>query len=194
MSANTIKHFSRQSDGFTVVEVIISLFVSVIIFSIISGLYVMIQNSYSSTDTRSEIVQNGRVILDRLVREIRQAQAISTALPGSPTSSTPTEIQFQDGHDLSTIKYIRYYLNGTNLNRQIIVYYFASDPDTYVLKDATEYITHNPPTRAILEDKVVGEYVFNIDFWGGKLINIDLYLSKNFQTSTISTAVFGRNL
>jgi len=45
-----------------------------------------------------------------------------------------------------------------------------------------------------LEDRVVGEYVDDIEFWGDKLININLYLLKNEEMQIINTAIYGRNL
>ena len=188
---------SRQKNGFTLVELVIALTISILIFLIVVSAYDFNQRLYSDIDTRSELVQNGRVIIDRLVREIRQAQKMVTNLPAdtSDPDNLPDEIMFQDGHDISTIKYLRYYLDGSDLKRQIIAYYFTSDPDNYVYWDATDKdVPHGPPTMVILEDRVVGEYVDDIEFWGNKLIHINLYLYKNNRSETINTSVYGRNL
>ena len=37
-------------------------------------------------------------------------------------------------------------------------------------------------------------FVYDIEFWGDKLININLYLIKGAETEIINTAVYGRNL
>ena len=186
-----------QKNGFTLVELVIALTISILIFLIVVYSYDFNQKLYSDIDTRSELIQNGRVIIDRLVREVRQAQKMVTNLPPNTSnpSSLPDEIIFQDGHDNSVIKYVRYYLDGSDLKRQVIAYYFNSDPDNYVYWDATDKdAPHGPPTMTILEDRVIGEYVDDIEFWGSKLINVNLYLYKNNRSEIINTSVYGRNL
>lgn len=180
----------------SLVEVIIALGVGSLIFLLVSGIYVLSQKIYLSTDAKAEISQNGRVIIDRLVREIRQSQKIITTMPIIADDTAPNEIKFQDGHDLTEIKYIRYYQDSDhNLNRQIIVYYFPAAPTAYVHIDATTpEEPHSPPTEMIVEDRLIGEFVDDIEFYGNRLININLYLSKNSEQAIISTAVFGRNL
>jgi type II secretory pathway component PulJ len=193
----------KSTDGFTIIEVVISLAIATLIFLLVTSLYILIQKTYQETDAKAEITQNGRVILDRMVRELRQTPDIITELPATidASSTPPTEIMFQNGHNTSTdststIEYIRYFLDGTNIERQIIVYYFPSEPTYYVHSyDTDKDPPHNPPIQAIMEQKTVGEYAGNIEFWGsGGLININLYLSRNGQSSIISTAVYGRNL
>lgn len=181
--------------AFTLLEVIIVIFISTLIFTTVTGLYIVMEKIYSRADERAEITQNGRVILDRITRELRQSQKISTQLPITPDSGTPNELQFQNGHNPSVIKYIRYYLENNTIRRQEIAYYFPTSPEDYVYKDATDRDPpHDPPIEAILEDKLVGEYIDDIEFWGDKLININLYLSKNNQSIILFTNVFGRNL
>lgn len=190
-----MRTISHNQKGFTLVEIIISISISALIFVLLSQVYLLAQNTYLETDARAEITQNGRVILDRMIREIRQTPDIITAIPTAATEPIPTEIMFQDGHDMSQIRYIRYFLDGTDIKRQVIVYYFASDPNYFVHSyDTDEPEPHNPPIQQILEEKVVGEFVSDIEFYGGQLLNINLYLSKNMQTSIISTSVYGRNL
>ena len=186
---------TRNKQGMTLIEVVIALAIGSLIFVLVTSIYLLSQNIYRSTDAKAEISQNGRVILDRIVREIRQSQRIITVLPTVAGDSAPDEVTFQDGHDMSEIKYLRYYMDSSHhLNRQVIAYYFAAYPDIYVNIDATEETTHNPPTQIILEDRLIGEYVDDIEFYGNRLININLYLSKNGESAIMSTAVFGRNL
>lgn len=187
----------KEKSGFTLTEIIISLSVVLLIFILVTSIYTLNQKTYGKTDAKAEIVQNGRVIIDRMVREIRQTPDIITQLPASNANpnQTPSEIMFQNGHDAVDIRYIRYYLDGTNIKRQIVVYYFPNQPDYYVrVYDTDKDAPHGPPTEQILEEKIVGEYVDDIEFWGNNLINISLNLSRNEQSAIITTAVYGRNL
>jgi prepilin-type N-terminal cleavage/methylation domain-containing protein len=179
--------------GFTLTELIIAIFITGLIFSLTSGYYILLKNIYQKADNRAEIVQNGRVMLDRMVREIRQSPKISTSLPNDPALNPPNELQFQDGHETSEIRYIRYYQENSNLKRQVIVYYFGDNPSGYVYQNAIDQ-NQNPPIQDIVDDKLIGEYVADIEFWGDKIININLYLTKNDESKIFFTSVFGRNL
>ncbi len=184
-----------KNNGFTIIEIIISLFISALIFILLSQVYLLAQNTYLTTDAKAEITQNGRVIVDRMIREIRQTQDIITQLPADSSGQTPSEIMFQDGHNTSTIQYIRYYLDGTNIKRQIIVYYFADQPDDYVHSfDTAGAPPHNPPIQQIVDERIVGEFVSDIEFYGSPLLYINLYLAKDGRSSVVSTSVYGRNL
>ncbi len=187
-----MKH--NHNHGFSLIEIVIAVSISTVIFLSIAAVFQISEKSYLDTENKAEITQNGRVILDRLSRELRQSEDLVTTLPidNSNPASLAHEIVFQDGHDLSTISYIRYYLNGSNISRQSIVYYFPSDPSDYVFWHNTDK-DGNAPTMKVLEEKVIGEYVDDIEFWGDELISINLYLRKNNQSDTIFTSIYGRN-
>jgi len=199
MIARRRKIFSHKifkGNGFTLLEVMLAVSLSLIIFFSVAYTYEISQNAYFKTDVKAEITQNGRTIIDRLVRELRQTPDIVTNLPinNNDPATLAHEIMFQDGHDTSQIKYIRYYLDTPSLiKKQIIAYSFDDASTTYVFWQATD-INGNPPTIHILENKIIGEYVQDIEFWGENLININLYLNKNNQQEIIYTAVYGRNL
>lgn len=189
-------HHPNQN-GFTLVELIIALSISVLIFVLLTQVYLLAQRTYGETDAKAEITQNGRVILDRMIREIRQTPQIITILPAdtSDPANLPSEIMFQDGHNTAQIQYIRYYLDGHNINRESSVYYFPSEPLYHVHSyDTDKDPPHNPPVKLILDDRVIGEFVDDMEFWGNGLLNINLYLSRNSQNTIINTAVYGRNL
>lgn len=190
-----IKLKTINNKGFSLIEIVIVISISVILFMIVAMVYYISQSTYQKTDTRAEITQNGRVITDRLIRELRQAQIVTTTLPADNSNPTlvPSEIKFQDGHNSSIIAYIRYYLDGQNIKREYSYYYFPSDPSTHVYIYALDQYGV-APLQTITEDKIIGEHVSDLDFWGDGLININLYLIKNTETITLSTSIYGRNL
>ncbi|GAI42549.1 unnamed protein product, partial [marine sediment metagenome] len=113
----------------------------------------------------------------------------------------------QDGHtpfpyeDLgSDYYYIRYYLSISTgeLYRQYRVYCF--DPclscDTYFrwndtkIEDSQVIQTH--PCN--LEEKIIGEYINDLKFWGTSLIEISSTLENRDQRLNLQTKIFGRNL
>ncbi len=192
------KNEIKTKSGFTLIEVVIAVAVSLLVVLMISSSYFVAQRAYVKADSKAEIGQNGRVILDRLARELRQTPEIITTLPADNSNPglTPNEIMFQDGHDISRITYIRYYLSGANLNRQLLVYYFPSAPTAYVPWNAVDPAPpHGPPQMSILEDRLIGEYVSDIEFWGNeKPVYINLNLHKNKDGVILNTSIYGRNL
>jgi len=183
------KNYSQL--GFTLAEMVIAITVSVLIVVTVSSAYTLSQRTYLGGESAAEITQNGRVILERMSREIRQAKEIVTELSTTSTGATST-IEFQDGHDISTIHYIRYFKDGANVKREKIVYNFDETATSVPWNAKDEY--GNPPTPSIEESAIVGEYVNNLEIWGMPVINISLTLEKSGKTVDLKTAIFGRNL
>lgn len=187
-----MKKLLKNNFGFNLLEVIVSISLFIIIVLLINSLFLVSQKSFTSGTNRGELTQNIRVVVDRLSRELRQAAAIATTLPAS--SSTPVnEILFEDGHDISEINYIRYYLNGSDIKREYRFYYYASAPATHVRWNSIDGFG-NSPTASTTEDYIVGQYLSSMQFWGThNLINIKIELLKAGKTSKIETAVNKRN-
>jgi len=77
--------------GFTLVEMMVISCIFLILMSVVYSVFLFQQRAYKSGENSAEIIQNGRVILERITRELRQAKKIINTLPAS-------EIKFQDGH------------------------------------------------------------------------------------------------
>lgn len=178
--------------GFTLTEVLVIISIVAIVIGAISSAYLLSQRAYQQGEIAAEITQNGRVILERLAREIRQAREIVTELADEQADATST-IMFQDGHDMSSIRYIHYFQDSTDLRRRVIVYYFSGDPETYVPWDA---IPPEPQTleTTVLQDQVIGECLNNLQFWGPGIINIFATLEKKSKIINLQTKIYGRNI
>lgn len=190
------KRKPTRQNGFTMLEIIVSLALFVIVIILVSSIYLLAQKSYNKSSDLAELTQNARVCLDRLSRELRQSVNIVTALP--PTDSDPEnppaeEIFFQDGHEISQITYLRYYLDGTNLMREHKAYYFASEPTVYVTYNTTDQYG-NLPDKKILENRIIGEYFSQLKFWDNSgSISIAIELNKGSNNFKIRTSVYPRN-
>jgi prepilin-type N-terminal cleavage/methylation domain-containing protein len=93
------KQYFIKKGGFTFVETLIVVAIFCIIMTAIYSVYLVNQRAYLAGENMAEITQNGRVILERMVRELRQAKNIISDLPDEKTGA-PSEIRFQDGHDI----------------------------------------------------------------------------------------------
>ncbi|MFH0987300.1 MAG: prepilin-type N-terminal cleavage/methylation domain-containing protein [Patescibacteria group bacterium] len=92
---------NKKNRSFTLTETLVSITILVLIIGAISSLYVMNQKAFKEGERNSELNQNGRVVMERIVREIRQTDEIVTPLPDvpdNPASPPPAEILFHDGH------------------------------------------------------------------------------------------------
>jgi len=189
--------YTQKQKGFTLLEVLVSIALFILIMLTAYSMFSIAQNTYNHGGNDIELWQNARASLDRMTREIRQSDEINTNIPevnDDAINPSVSELEFKNGHDISTITYIRYYLDGTNLKRQHIAYYFSNDPSIYVYADIIDEFD-NPPLKLILEDRIIGEYFSNLDFWGSNnLINIYIQLQNKGRDIEAMTAVYGRNL
>ena len=92
------------------------------------------QNVYSFGAGRSEVQQNARVALDRMLRELRTAAQITTA--------TSNDIQFTFVDDSGASVTVEYSLNGTNIQRNQTVPAIGGQPATLTGGVATFTVTY----------------------------------------------------
>lgn len=189
------QHWWQENKSFTLIELIVSIAISIILLISLFGFYFLSQKGYTKGTARAELVQNARIALERMSREIRQAEEIISELPGEDSPATLTsEIKFQDGHVSTPIRYITYSLEDFSLHRKISHYYFSSDPGTWVVWNAQDS-DGNPPTESQDSDQIKAEYIKLLSFFGTeKLINIRLQVSKGKMIVDFRTKVLGRNI
>lgn len=117
----------NNSAGFTLTELLVVISLIVIITSAMSGINLLSQRAYREGEVMTEITQNGRVILERMAREIRQIREIITELPEDNINPSE-EIIFQDGHIPSIIEEDLLQAAGI---KTITLKFDASDQDDY---------------------------------------------------------------
>jgi len=174
--------------GFSVMESLVGVFIITLLLLATYSIFILAQQTQRKVDDRAEAVQNERAIMDRLSRELRQANKMVTVLPAN-------EILFEDGHgnlESNPIQYTRYYLSGTDLYREVRYYYFAASPEIHVRYDETD-AGGNSPSVGISEDRLVGQYINSLTFAGSDTITITVTFNKNNQIVTLSTDVAPRN-
>jgi Tfp pilus assembly protein PilE len=189
----------NSSSGFTLSELLISIvFVSLVLGAVYSS-YILNQKASIEGESAIEILQNGRVILERMTREIRQAKDIVTDLPVVKENAV-SSIEFEDGHNSSYIQYVRYFndIADKTIKREVIGYYYSisGDPNntsTYVLWNAAPPPGENLATTSIENPRIIGEYVSVLKFWGSRVIDIFIELEKGNKKIDFSTKIFGRN-
>ena len=145
------------------------------------------RKAFASLSNRAEIVQNSRIAFERIGRDLKQALLIVTTLPAS-------QIEFQDGHDTSSINYIRYFTQNGGLYREFAYYAFPALPDAHVLFDELDG-QGNLPQKFVLQSELVAEYINILTISAsGNLLNIDLGATKGTTTLQIFTTIFARNI
>ncbi|MBI3290877.1 prepilin-type N-terminal cleavage/methylation domain-containing protein [Candidatus Falkowbacteria bacterium] len=193
MSSNFKKKL-RNKKGFTLTELLISVVVGLLIIIIVTSSFILNQRTFRKGDIKSELAQNARITIDLMAREIRQAKKIVTVLPvdDSDPGLIAHDLEFEDGHIETQIQYIKYYLDDGDLKRQIIVYYFDTDPSTYVHWDDVD--SFGGPSSTVLQEKVTGENFSNINFYGSGNINIEMALEKQNEEVEVKSIINPRNI
>lgn len=182
--------------GFTLIELLIALAGGVLVFSGILYLFSITRDTALQGSIRAELIQNNRIALERIARDLRQAEELVTSLPDSdsnPERRPANELEFQDGHDPETLTYIRYYLDGQYLHRETSFYSFDSYPNTRVEFNSWDE-WGRPPTKRDLDDQIVAEGFANIEFFGEGLITTRTTLQNENVIMIVPTTIFARNL
>lgn len=175
--------------GFTLTEMTVVIAIFGLVIATVYLIYALNQRVYLAGEEMAEITQNGRVILERMTREIRQAREIVPVL-------SDQEIEFEDGHITNRYHYIRYYRDNNYILREVFTYCFSEDGETC---DSSEiycsWDTDALLAKITLENpQIIGEYVTILEFWGSRVINIALILKKRDKSIELETKVFARNL
>jgi len=97
---------TRLSAALTLLEMVIAMAIMAIIFAVIVLQFRVIQNSWDSQVGAAETLQNGRVLMDHLYRNLSKAVRI-TAVSGSAETNGYVEFQDNDANN------IRYDVNST---------------------------------------------------------------------------------
>lgn len=190
------KNFSKKFNcsGFTLSEVLVITTLFMVISGVIFLSYSLSNKAYRQGENSAEIIQNGRVIIERISREIRQAKEIVGDFPEEREDALE-EIIFEDGHIADSYHYIHYYKLEAEIKREVVGYYFSGDADkNFVPWDAIPPAGQTLQSLTLEESKTIGEWVSNVYFWGLKVVNISLILEKQGKETKLETKVFGRNI
>lgn len=183
--------------GLTLVEILVGITLSTLLIGALYGVYIVSNKSYRTSVNQTELNQNARIALERISRDLRQSMLLVTTLPPTNTDTlnpAPSDITFQDGHDNTKIQYIRYYLSGTDLKRQVFHYAFSSNPTVWVTYDALDNL-NLPPAKTITEDTIKANTITTLQFYGtSSLININLTSTNGTSNYKYETAVYARNI
>lgn len=179
--------------AFTLIEVSVTMAILGLILASIYGVYNLSQKTYIVQENMVEITQNGRVILERLSREIRQATEIITELPQEESSSVGAII-FEDGHIAEPYYYINYFQEGDLIKRRVLGFYFSADPNEILVPwDAIPPFGQTLVEKTIQEAQTIGECAGKLKFWDSGVVNIILDLNKKENNLRLKTSIFGRN-
>ena len=196
MAGNKLQKLFNHSQpiGFTLVEVLITITIFTLVVIAAFNVYFLAQRFYSKGEIRAELLQNGKVVLERMTREIRQARTIVTSLSDQEADATNT-IVFEDGHSTTTYRYIHYFQDAHYVEREVVGYYFSGDADRTL-----EPFNATPPEGQTLEEEtleapeIIGEYISDFKIWEKGLIFVSLTLENRGESIKMRTGVFSRNL
>ena len=156
-------HITTRKHGFTLIELVISLGLSSIFIVLVYQFLIVNQQFFSSRKGVVEVVQNGRIAMDRMTRELRESETVTTC------SFPSSEIEFEETQTGETI---RYHLTGMNLMRE------RKTPSGQTIEDEVL-------ARFVQSIQFSGNCL--------TLIEISLTVSDNNQSVPLYSKVFRRN-
>ena len=200
MKKQNLKVKFKKSKSFTLIEVITAVFLGAIIIMAAYSVYQISYKSYKKSSANAELTQNARIALERMSREIRQAQEIVTVMPQTPTPAA-SEIKFQDGHNIMaspapscSIQYLSYSLSGSDLHRILYHYSFGADPTCVKYNALDDSQPPQSPTIHIDSDEVKAQQLSGLEFYGTqKTVTIHFSVTDGQSTYQFETKVTARN-
>ena len=188
--------------AFTLIELLVAMVISSILITATTSVYTLFRKSVTADQAKADITQNGRIAMDRISRELRQTSDIVTDLPQDPADTSviqPSGIEFLNGHavvgDSNYLTYNKYYISGGVLKLDVKEYYFASFPNTRVVWN-TVGSGGSAPVAHVISTQDVADRVTGIHLYDDNNV-ITMVLTTGDgqrQTSTLRTAIVGRNL
>jgi len=182
--------------AFTLVELLVAMVLASIMVSLTVSTYSLFRKAMAADQARADISQNGRIVLDRLSRELRQSADISTTLPTDQSDMSvtePHEIEFLNGHS-TDMTYRRYYLNSSTLELDSKEYYCQNEPTVRVLNSPASCSVSDPLTMHIISTTDVADHVQSISFYGDRSVTVMLTTTDGLtQTYTLESTIYRRN-
>ena len=100
-------HFKTQNpkpktrSGFTLTELLVAISITLLLVGTLYTVYTISQSSFKYGLTKIELIQNAKIGLERISRELRETNQITTVLPTTgddPENPPVNEIAFQDAN------------------------------------------------------------------------------------------------
>lgn len=132
----TNSSFTCKSEGFTLIEVLVSAALLVILASGFLGLQYILSRNQVSAWRNYQSIENINLALTSLISEIRNANASETGSYALVTADDQSIIFFSDYDRDGIIERVRYTLTGTQLVRGIV----KPSGNPYVYNTATEKV------------------------------------------------------
>jgi len=191
-----------RTKAYTLSELLGALAVGALLVLFTTRAYTVGRRALQLAQLRSDMQQNARVAMDRIVREYRMSPSVVTDLSSTPVN----EIEFENGDSVGVssgdrLTYRRYYMSGTTLRLDVRECYFTSSPATRVRFDET--LDGDPPTCVAIAGRTQ-DIAYNVsslaftqtnDIVGNPLVGIYIITNNNGAlTYHLKTAIRGRNL
>jgi type II secretory pathway pseudopilin PulG len=189
---------TNRKPAFTVVELVVALFISSILVSATTATYSLFRRSLIIDQSRVNLSQNARIVIDRLSRELRLTQDVVTTVPANVSDlsvSQPGQIEFQDGA-ANDLTYRRYYISGSTVELDIKEYLYPSGtsgaPTGRVLWNAPA-ISGKTPVANVISTQDIADNAQSFVFYGGDFLQLYFTTTDGLQSFTARTTILGRN-
>jgi prepilin-type N-terminal cleavage/methylation domain-containing protein len=100
MRSAASKRLLREEKGFSLVEVMVTMLIMIIVLFALYSIFDMSIKTYSFGNSKAEAMENARLGMDKMEREIRQAYAFDKAEGNNQLFQTWDETQIEFGNDL----------------------------------------------------------------------------------------------
>jgi type II secretory pathway component PulJ len=172
----------REEGGFTLTEVLVAMILMILVMFALYSIFDMSIRVFSFGNDKVEAVENARLGLSKMEREIR------AAYPNNKAAATPDETLFFSPTGTNEIKF------GLDLNGNHVVDH-PSEEVTYNLSGTTLMRNGQPAVEFVTALNFVYQDRFGatVPYTSAEIVNIKLTVNKDGRTQELQTDVSLRN-
>lgn len=184
-----------KSPGITLIEVVIGVLLASMVIAAVFTFTGFGQEVFRGEVVKTELQQNARFALDKMIRQMRQGNSVSSVLPDD-------SIEFVDNSAATPgtnhPRYITFFLSGTTLRQQTDVYCKPSDcpADPFDPANSSYWYPQDdpPPLNKKTQTVDLSDNVSNLQFsQSGSIYQISITLTKGDRSVTMQSSVSLRN-
>jgi Tfp pilus assembly protein PilE len=107
----------NSKSGYSIVEIIIYIAVFTVLTTVVMNAFIVLTSFYAQNRTHHDLLENGNSVMERMSREIRNADNIRTST--STFGTSPGALDLENYVDVTTSTYVKFSTTNGELNLSV---------------------------------------------------------------------------
>lgn len=107
----------NSKSGYSIVEILIYIAVFTVLTTVVMNAFIVLTSFYAQNRTHHDLLENGNSVMERMSREIRNADSIRTST--STFGTSPGVLDLENYVDVTTSTYVKFSTTNGELNLSV---------------------------------------------------------------------------